>query len=73
VGTVGAVAARAASELDARQVILSQATLDVESVSGVNLEEEAATLLRFQQAYQAATKVVAIGDELFQTLLMAIR
>jgi flagellar hook-associated protein 1 FlgK len=73
VGTVGAVAARAASELEARQVILSQATLDVESVSGVNLEEEAAAMLRFQQAYQAATKILAIGDELFQTLLLAIR
>jgi flagellar hook-associated protein 1 FlgK len=73
VGTVGAIAARATSDLEARAVIVSQATLDVESISGVNLDEEAADLLRFQQAYQAATKVVAVGDELFQTLLAALR
>jgi flagellar hook-associated protein 1 FlgK len=73
VGTVGAIAARAASDSQARGVIVAQASLDVESISGVNLDEEAADLLRFQQAYQAATKVVAVGDELFQTLLAAIR
>lgn len=73
IGTVGAVAARARGDLTAQQTIVAQAELDVESIAGVNLEEEAAELLRFQQAYQAAAKVVAIGDELFQTLLAAVR
>jgi flagellar hook-associated protein 1 FlgK len=40
-------------------------------VSGVNLDEEAANLLRFQQAYQAASRVVVVSEQLFQTLLNA--
>lgn len=44
-----------------------------ESVSGVNLDEEAANLLRFQQAYQAAAQVIQTSQSLFQTLLGAVR
>jgi flagellar hook-associated protein 1 FlgK len=39
--------------------------------SGVNLDEEAANLMCFQQAYQASARVVAVADEVFQTLLRA--
>ena len=39
------------------------------SVSGVNLDEEAANLLRYQQAYQAAGKLVSVASLLFDTLL----
>jgi flagellar hook-associated protein 1 len=42
-------------------------------VSGVNLDEEAAELLRWQQAYGAAAKVVAIADDTFNALLNAVR
>jgi flagellar hook-associated protein 1 FlgK len=73
VGTVGAAAARAAAEREAQATVATQAELDVESVAGVNLEEEAAALLRYQQAYQAAAKVVAVGDELFRILLDSVR
>jgi flagellar hook-associated protein 1 FlgK len=40
-----------------------------EAVSGVNLDEEASDLLRYQQAYQAAGKLIAIASSLFDTLL----
>jgi flagellar hook-associated protein 1 FlgK len=40
-------------------------------MSGVNLDEEAARLLQYQQAYQAAAKVVAAANEMFRTLLDA--
>jgi flagellar hook-associated protein 1 FlgK len=40
-----------------------------QSVSGVNLDEEAANLMRYQQAYQAAGKVMAIADSLFASIL----
>ncbi len=43
------------------------------SLSGVNLDEEAANLLRFQQAYQASARVIATADTLFQELLGAVR
>lgn len=44
-----------------------------DAVSGVNLDEEAANLLRLQQAYQAASKVISVADDLFQSLLAAVR
>ncbi|MFT4823249.1 MAG: flagellar hook-associated protein 1 FlgK [Halioglobus sp.] len=54
-------------------VLLAQAIGARESVSGVNLDEEAANLIRFQQAYQAAAQMISVADELFQTLLNATR
>lgn len=54
-------------------VLLEQAVASRDSVSGVNLDEEAANLIRFQQAYQAAAQMIAVADELFQTLLSATR
>ena len=38
-------------------------------MAGVNLDEEAANLLKYQQAYQAAGKVMAMASTLFDTLL----
>ncbi len=49
--------------------LLEQATAAQQTVSGVNLDEEAANLLRYQQAYQAAGKVMQIASTLFDTLL----
>jgi len=54
-------------------VLLEQAVAARDSVSGVNLDEEAANLIRFQQAYQAAAQMIAVADQLFQTLLNATR
>jgi flagellar hook-associated protein 1 FlgK len=44
-----------------------------DSVSGVNLDEEAANLLRYQQAYQAAAQIIATASSLFDSLLNAVR
>jgi flagellar hook-associated protein 1 FlgK len=41
----------------------------VQEESGVNLDEEAANLLRYQQAYQAAGKMMQIASQLFDVLL----
>lgn len=49
--------------------LLKQALTAQQSESGVNLDEEAANLLRYQQAYQAAGKVMQIASTLFETLL----
>ncbi len=62
---------QAESSLSTEQVLLGQAVSARESVSGVNLDEEAANLIRFQQAYQAAAQIIAVSDQLFQTLLNA--
>lgn len=59
--------------LGTEQVLLDQSVSARESVSGVNLDEEAANLIRYQQAYQAAAQIIAVADELFQTLLSSVR
>jgi flagellar hook-associated protein 1 FlgK len=56
----------------AQSSLLKQAQDARESLSGVNLDEEAANLLRYQQAYQAAAKMLDIGSKLFDVIL-AIR
>lgn len=62
-----------ASEIDTLQTtqetILSNAQDSMDSYSGVNLDEEAANLLQYQQAYQAAAKVLEIASTLFDSIL----
>ncbi len=64
---------RATSAADTEAVLLDQAISARDSASGVNLDEEAANLIRYQQAYQAAAQVISVSDTLFQTLLAATR
>ena len=49
--------------------LLAEAQLSLQTESGVNLDEEATNLLRYQQAYQAAAKVMQIASEMFDALL----
>jgi flagellar hook-associated protein 1 FlgK len=48
---------------------LEQAQTAANNVAGVNLDEEAANLLKYQQAYQAASKVMQVADTIFNALL----
>ena len=57
----------------AQGALLSQAQASQQSESGVNLDEEAASLLRYQQAYQAASKVIQTANNMFDALLEATR
>lgn len=72
VASVGSAAARANSELSVQTLLRDQAELDLESVAGVNLEEEAVNMMRFQEAYLASSKIITVANELFQSLLGAI-
>lgn len=53
----------------AQTSMLAQVTKSFQSVSGVNLDEEAANLMKYQQAYQAAAKAMSIANTMFDTLL----
>ncbi|MGE0330394.1 MAG: flagellar hook-associated protein FlgK [Ramlibacter sp.] len=53
------------------QQMQADATARLQSVSGVNLDEEAANLLRYQQAYQASAKIIQASQTLFDALLSA--
>ena len=54
---------------DAQSSLVTNVEQARQSLSGVNLDEEAADLLRYQQAYQAAGKLMGIASHLFDTLL----
>ncbi|MDH5822752.1 flagellar hook-associated protein FlgK [Luteimonas sp. RD2P54] len=71
--TVGSAARQAEYSADAQQVIHDQALAARDSVSGVNLDEEAADMLRLQQAYQAAAQIISTADTMFQSILNATR
>lgn len=72
VADVGSQTHQAEVNSKAQSALLSQITQARDAVSGVNLDEEAADLVRFQQAYQAAAQVINISSTLFQTLLGAL-
>ncbi len=73
VGVVGTITQQANTAQSAQQAVVNQAQQQVASVSGVNLDEEAANMLKWQQAYAAAAKVVTTADTMFQTLLAAVK
>ena len=73
VAEVGTKTHQADINSQAQSVLLRQAVEQREAVSGVNLDEEAANLLRFQQAYQASAQVISTANSLFQDLIGAIR
>lgn len=57
----------------AQQLLLNQAMERRESISGVNMDEEAANLIKYQQLYKANAQVMATAKELFDTLMQAFR
>ncbi len=60
-------------DLDAGQTLLEQSTAQRESVSGVNLDEEAGKLIQYQAAYNASAQVMSVAQDLFNTLLQSFR
>jgi flagellar hook-associated protein 1 FlgK len=73
VSDVGNQARAAQTGADAQKTVLTNAYAAQQAVSGVNLDEEAANLLKYQQAYQAAGKVIATASTLFDTILGLMR
>jgi flagellar hook-associated protein 1 len=68
---VGVQGARTSAEIS--QAVASSAEERRTAQAGVNLDEEAARLMQFQQSYQAAAKVLQVAQSLFQTLLDTAR
>jgi flagellar hook-associated protein 1 FlgK len=72
VSELGSRANEITSGSAAYDLVLSQAIVEEQSSAGVNLDEEAAKLLRYQQAYAASGKVLAMANSLFDTILAAV-
>jgi len=73
ISTVGTQTNLASSGATAQQSLLTSAQSAQSSVSGVNLDEEAANMLKYEQAYQAAAQVIKTAAALFQSLLTAVQ
>jgi flagellar hook-associated protein FlgK len=69
VNDLGNVARQAAIAQSALTVVYDQAVSARDQVSGVSLDEEAADLVRYQQAYQAAAKILQVASQLFDSVL----
>lgn len=69
VSQIGNTARQTEVTAAAQANVIVQAKQSVQSLSGVNLDEEAANLLRYQQAYQASGKMMQIASTLFQSVL----
>jgi flagellar hook-associated protein 1 FlgK len=67
--TVGSRTAEAMNQREVQELVFEQNRDRLESVRGVNLDEEAADMLKFEQMYQAAARVMQVSDSLFDTLL----
>ncbi len=70
---VGTLTAQARQDSLATSSILKQATDNRDSLSAVNLDEEAANLIKFEQYYNASAQVIQVARSLFDTLIGAFR
>ena len=73
IGEVGIQVRQAEAALATQTALRNQSEQALSALAGVNLDEEAANLLRFQQAYQASAQVISTANELFQSLIAAFR
>ena len=72
VGNIGTVRASSQRDVDTQGAILSQVQAMHQAQSGVSLDEEMVALTKYQNAYQAASKVVNVADSLMQDLLNSV-
>ncbi len=69
---VGTQSSLAQTNTNISKSLLATSQANRDSVSGVNLDEEAANLIRFQQAYNANAQVISVARDLFDTLLNSL-
>jgi len=73
IGDIGSRAQAAQARSDFQQALLTQTQSRRESVSGVNLDEEATKLIQFQRAFEASSMLVRTADEMYQSLIDMVR
>jgi len=69
---VGAKTAQAAVDTTATSAILTESKARRDSVSGVNLDEEAANLVKYQQYYTASSQIIKTAQDMFSTLINSL-
>jgi len=69
VGSIGIESQSVSRAKDYNQVVVDQMNATRDSISAVSLDEEMTNLIKYQQGYTAAAKLISTADEMFQTLL----
>lgn len=71
--SIGSKVSTAETNMNTASLTNNQAQFNRESLSGVNVEEEAANLLRLQQQYSAAAKIISAAQTIFEDLISVLR
>jgi flagellar hook-associated protein 1 len=69
VGEIGLATKGVNSALESQKNTLDQLKNTRESISGVNLDEEAAKMIEFQKSFEASARMIRVADEMFDTIL----
>ncbi len=68
-GNFGSMAQGVDGNLRAQEILHDQLTAQRASISGVSMDEELANLLQYQRTFEAASRMIVVADEMFQTIL----
>ncbi|MBC7466843.1 MAG: flagellar hook-associated protein FlgK [Bdellovibrio sp.] len=69
VGQIGVMAQTANSSFESQKNVVDQLKNTRESISGVNLDEEASKMIEFQKSFEASARMIKLADEMFDTVL----
>ncbi|WP_305370236.1 flagellar hook-associated protein FlgK [Photobacterium leiognathi] len=69
---IGMQKSNADKTAEVNQLDFDAASERVSNISGVNLDEEAANLMKFQQSYMASSRIMSVAKETFDTLMRAV-
>lgn len=73
IGGIGDTANRANIDYESASILHAQSEQRVADESGVNLDEEAADLVRYEQAYNASARIITVAQTTFDAILAAVR
>jgi len=72
VGQIGVLTQQAQNNASAQQTVNQDATTALSNADGVNLDQQAANTLNYQQAYQAMAQIITASDQMFNSLIQAM-
>ncbi len=72
VSRIGVLTQQAQNNASAQQTVNQAATTALSNADGVNLDQEAANVLSYQQAYQAMAQIISASHQMFDSLITAM-
>lgn len=73
IGDVGQQVQTSQDTQSFQQALFDQTLAKRESLSGVNIDEEVTNLIKFQRAFEAASRLISVGDEMYETIINMLR